>query len=103
VQVISFFDESDPAVQDTIARIVHACQQAGITCSLCGQAPSNRSEFADFLVRLGITSISVNAGAVDKVRRSIGCAERELLLESITPDRGSGTALRPRVELHTTP
>ena len=96
----SLFDESDPAVQDTIARIVHACQEAGITCSLCGQAPSNRPEFAEFLVRLGMTSVSVNADAVDSVRRSIGRAERELLLESVNPSRKSGTQLRPRISVH---
>jgi pyruvate,water dikinase len=76
------FDEMDPAVMAAIEQIVVTARACGITSSLCGQAPSNRPEMAEALVRMGITSISVNPDAVARTRQVVGSAERRLLLDA---------------------
>jgi pyruvate,water dikinase len=76
------FDESDAAVLDAIGQIITTARRLGITASLCGQAPSTRPEFAEHLVRMGITSISVTPDVVERTRRNVAAAERRLLLES---------------------
>jgi pyruvate,water dikinase len=76
------FDEADAAVMDAITRIITTAREHGLTSSLCGQAPSNRPELAEPLVRAGISSISVNPDTVHAVRRVIAQAERRFLLEA---------------------
>ena len=76
------FDEADPAVLDAIAQIIENANLLGITSSLCGQAPSTNPAFAEHLVRLGITSVSVNPDAVGAARHAVGTAERRLLMEA---------------------
>jgi pyruvate,water dikinase len=76
------FDESDDAVLAAIRDIIGAAQRHGLTTSLCGQAPSNNPEFAEQLVRFGITSVSVNGDAAARTRRVIAGAERRLLMEA---------------------
>jgi pyruvate,water dikinase len=82
------FDESDAAVLDAIGRIISTARRLGITASLCGQAPSTRPDFAEHLVRMGITSISVTPDVAERTRRNVAAAERRLLLESAVSRHG---------------
>ena len=47
-------------------------------CGLCGQAPSDYPEFAEFLVREGIHSMSLNADSVMKITLTVLDMERRL-------------------------
>jgi pyruvate,water dikinase len=75
------YDERDPAVLDAIKSIIGECRRLGLTCSICGQAPSIHPEYAERLVEWGIDSISVNVDAIDRTRRNIAMAEERLILE----------------------
>jgi len=55
----------------------------GVTVSICGEGPSNLPDFAEFLVRCGIDSISVNADAVVSTRRLVASIEQKILLEGV--------------------
>ncbi len=80
---MGYFDERDPAVLKAIKMIIDAAHRNGITASICGQAPSVYPELVEFLVRVGIDSISVNPDAVISVRRRVASIERKLMLERL--------------------
>jgi pyruvate,water dikinase len=68
-------------VLHAIRQLIEESHRLGITCSICGQAPSVYPEYADHLVRVGIDSISVNPDALARTRRNIAAAEQRMLLE----------------------
>lgn len=75
--ISSLFDEEDDAVKDMIAAAITSAKKAGKPIGICGQAPSDRPGFADWLVRQGITSISLNADSVIRTRRNVYKAEQQ--------------------------
>lgn len=68
------FDERDPAVMEMIRSVIATAHANGAEVGICGQAPSDYPDFAEFLVDCGIDSISVNPDSVATLQRLI--AER---------------------------
>jgi pyruvate,water dikinase len=69
--VAPIFDERNAAVKKMIARVISVCRAKGRKIGICGQAPSDYPEFAQFLVEQGIDSISLNPEAVLKTTLAI--------------------------------
>lgn len=81
---VRLFDEQDEAVKEMIATAIRAAKAAGKPIGICGQAPSDYPKFARWLVRQGITSISLNPDSVIKTSLVIADAEKneELKIET---------------------
>lgn len=69
--VAPLFDERNPAVKRMIAEVIQTARRTGRKIGLCGQAPSDYPEFAQFLVEQGIDSISLNPDAVLKTTMAL--------------------------------
>jgi pyruvate, water dikinase len=74
-ELAGLFDEQDAAVKWMIARVIESAHKAGVKVGLCGQAPSNRPEFAAFLVECGIDSISVTPDSFMRVKQVVAGVE----------------------------
>ncbi|PKD16243.1 phosphoenolpyruvate synthase [Salegentibacter salinarum] len=72
----SHFDENDAAAKKTIATAIRKAKVSGKKIGLCGQAPSDFSDFAEFLVIEGIDSISFNSDALLDGINNINKAEK---------------------------
>ncbi|MGA7392977.1 MAG: putative PEP-binding protein, partial [Terrimicrobiaceae bacterium] len=75
--VAPIFDERNDAVKKMIASVIAAARAKGRKIGICGQAPSDYPEFAQFLVEQGIDSISLNPDTVLKTTVAILEKERE--------------------------
>ena len=71
----SLFDEENEAVQYLIKSIISSAHRKQCKVGLCGQAPSDRPQFARFLVKAGIDSISVSPDSFFAVKTQIAAAE----------------------------
>ncbi len=70
------YDEKNAAVTSLISRVIKVAHRYKRKIGICGQAPSDYPEFAEFLVREGIDSISLNPDTVIATRERIAKAEK---------------------------
>jgi pyruvate,water dikinase len=80
---MGYFDERDPAVKRIIAHLIQVAHENGCTVSICGEGPSNLPDFAEFLIRAGIDSISVNNDAIVATKRHVASIEQKIILERL--------------------
>ena len=73
--VAPWFDERDPAVLAMMQLLIRAAKRCGKPVGICGQAPSDHPALAEFLVREGIDSISLNPDAVLRMRLKVAAIE----------------------------
>jgi pyruvate, water dikinase len=76
--VAHVFDERNEAVKRTIASVIRTAKEKGVKIGICGQAPSDYPDFAEFLVREGIDSMSLTPDAILKTTLSILEVEKSL-------------------------
>jgi len=76
--IVAFdFDERDPGVLEMIRLAVEGARRNHIHSGICGQAPSDYPEMAEYLVKLGIDSISLNPDTVLKTTRHVLEVEKQ--------------------------
>jgi len=71
----SLFDARDEAVKRMIEQVIRVAHEQGCKVGICGQAPSDHPEFAEFLVHCGIDSISLNPDSVARASVHVAAAE----------------------------
>ena len=74
--VAHIFDERNQAVKEMVSAVIKAARKNGRKIGICGQAPSDYPEFAEFLVKEGIDSMSLNPDAVIKTTLMVGKIEQ---------------------------
>ena len=79
--VAKHYSEEHPAVMKLIERTIRKCAEAGVKCSICGQAGSV-PHIVEKLVEFGITSVSSNTDAIADVRKTVARAEQKIILDA---------------------
>jgi pyruvate,water dikinase len=77
--VAHLYDERNPAVKEMIRMLIETAKRKKVKVGICGQGPSDFPDFAQFLVELGINSISVTPDSVVKTVKAIAKVEKQLV------------------------
>ena len=85
-ELAALFDEQDDAVKWMIENVIREAHKAGAKIGLCGQAPSDHPEFAEFLVSCGIDSISVSPDSFLAVKHKVAEAEARMHAAGVARD-----------------
>lgn len=86
----SRFDEDNTAVKTAITQAIKGAHRNGKEVGLCGQAPSDKPDFASFLVDLGIDSISLTP---DSVLQAIDIVSKAEMKEGLEKEIGDAITL----------
>lgn len=62
------FDERDPAVKKVLSMAIKECNKRKKYIGICGQGPSDHIDFADWLIKEGIKTMSLNADSIAGMR-----------------------------------
>jgi len=89
-------NEKNDAVKELIKTAVAACKKMGKYSGICGQAPSDFPEFAEFLVEQGIESISLNPDSIIKTTMAVVKKEKSLSAQTGDPAKPASLASRPK-------
>ncbi len=72
------YDERDEGVKAMMRLAIEGCRRNGVHSGICGQAPSDYAEIAEFLVECGIDSMSVNPDTLLRTLRLVVAVEERL-------------------------
>jgi pyruvate,water dikinase len=75
--LIKIFNEMHDSMKFQFKHVIETCKKYGVKTSICGEVPSNRRDAVEFLVGVGIDSLSVNIDAIDKVRKWVSEIESQ--------------------------
>ncbi len=82
--IAHLFDERNLAVRRAVKHLIEVAHSENKTVSICGQAPSVYPEFAEFLVKSGIDSLSVNPDTVKFTKKMVAQVEQRIMLDALT-------------------